>query len=152
MLQPKPSEDDAILGGQTPPPIDAAVLGGGIAGAKLQIANEWGMSYELVNRLSQTHQIFSFETVKVSEFGEIVKRTKKSAFYYTENIGNEIALDMVYVPSGSYIMGSPARKSDDDDNNEIISYRETPQRLVNIPAFYMAKHREHPNGVNSTND
>jgi eukaryotic-like serine/threonine-protein kinase len=136
----QPDRTDAILGGQTPPPIDAAVLGGGIAGAKLQIANEWGMSYELVDRLSQTHKIFSFETVNVNNFGKIIKRTKKSAFYYTENIGNNISIEMVYIPSGSYMMGSPVSNSDDEDNGEIIRYRETPQRLVNIPAFYIAKY------------
>jgi formylglycine-generating enzyme required for sulfatase activity len=133
----QPDNAAAILGGQTPPPINALVLGGGIAGAKLQIANEWGMSYELVDRLSQTHQVFSFETVKVNDLGEIVKRTKKSAFYYTENIGSEITLDMVYIPSGSYMMRSPASKSDEEKNNRIVK---PSQMLVNISAFYMSKY------------
>ncbi len=140
MSELQPSNTDAILGGQTPPPVNAAVLGGGIAGAKLQIANEWGMSYELVDRLSQTHKIFSFETVKVNDLGEIVKRTKKSAFYYTEDIGNEIGLDMVYIPSGNYMRGSPVSNSDDENKNEIMKRPKIPQKLVNIPAFYMAKH------------
>jgi formylglycine-generating enzyme required for sulfatase activity len=140
MSEIQPDNTDAILGGQTPPPVNALVLGGGIAGAKLQIAHEWGMSYELVDRLSLTHQVFSFETVKVNNLGEIVKRTKKSAFYYREDIGNEIPLDMVYIPSGSYLMGSPASNSDDENNNEIIRSPKIPQKLVNMPAFYMAKY------------
>ena len=140
MPQLNPNDSDAVLGGQTPPPVNALVLGGGTAGAKLQIANEWGMSYELVDRLSQTHQIFSFETVKVNDLGEIIKRTKKSAFYYTEDIGNGIGLDMVYIPSGSYMMGSPASKSGEENKNEIIRYEKKPPQLVNISAFYMAKH------------
>jgi formylglycine-generating enzyme required for sulfatase activity len=140
MSELKPSNTDAILGGQTPPPVNALVLGGGVAGAKLQIANEWGMSHELVDRLSQTHQVFSFETVKVNNLGEIVKRTKKFAFYYREDIGNETPLDMVYIPSGSYMMGSPASNTDDESKNEIIRSPKIPQKLVNISAFYMAKY------------
>jgi hypothetical protein len=47
MSELKPANTDAILGGQIPPPVNAAVLGG-VAGAKQQIAREWGLSDELV--------------------------------------------------------------------------------------------------------
>jgi formylglycine-generating enzyme required for sulfatase activity len=140
MSELQPSNTDAILGGQNPSPVNALVLGGGIAGAKLQIANEWGMSYELVDRLSQTHQVFSFETVKVNDIGEIIKRTKKSAFYYPENLGDEIGLDMVYIPSGRYALGLLTSKTDREENNKSVRYRKRPGPLVTMPAFYMAKY------------
>jgi hypothetical protein len=81
MSQSHPHDSDAILGGQNPPPVNAAVLGG-VAGAKQQIAKEWGLSDELVDRLSQTHKIYCFETVKTNERGEIVRHIIKHAFYY----------------------------------------------------------------------
>jgi hypothetical protein len=56
----QPSNTDAILGGQNPPPVNAAVLGGA-AGTKRKLAHELGLSDELAAELIQTHDIFSFE-------------------------------------------------------------------------------------------
>ena len=139
MTELQPDHTDAILGGQNSQPVNALVLGGGIAGAKLQIANEWGMSYELVDRLSKTHKVFSFETVKTNDIGEIVKRVKRHAFYYIENLENDVILDMVYIPAGSFMMGSPQDISNSDVSEGKLS-TERPQHLVMIPAFYMAKY------------
>jgi eukaryotic-like serine/threonine-protein kinase len=131
MSELQPSSTDAILGGQNPPPVDAAVLGG-VAGEKRKLAYELGLSYELVNELSQTHELFSFETINVNWWGEIINPTQKQAFYYRENLDNEIFLDMVYIPSGSFIMGAP----DDEEGSENF---ERPQHLVTLHAFHMSK-------------
>ncbi len=74
-----PDNTDAILGGQNPPPIDAAVLGG-VAGTKQMLAHQFGA----------IHELDTFETVTVNKGGEIVSRIKKQAFYYTENLGDGI--------------------------------------------------------------
>jgi hypothetical protein len=105
MSELQPDNTDAILGGQNPPPVNAAVLGG-VAGEKRKLANELGLSNELAAKLSQTHDIFSFETVTVNDLGDIVARSTKQAFYYTENLGDGVMLDMVYIPAGSFMMGS----------------------------------------------
>lgn len=63
----QPDRNDAILGGQTPPPVNAAVLGG-VAGAKQQIDREWGLSDRLVTRAE-------FETVFANDNAEIIERT-----------------------------------------------------------------------------
>ena len=134
MTELQPDNTDAILGGENPPPINAGVLGG-VAGAKQQIAKEWNLSDELVDRLSQTHDIFRFETVTVDRFGEIITRTTKQAFYYTEDLGDGVTLDMVYVPEGSLKITSLLYGDDyDDEKSEYF------QRLVHIPAFYMSKY------------
>jgi eukaryotic-like serine/threonine-protein kinase len=127
MSELQPSNTDAILGGQSPPPVDAAVLGGTM-GRNRRLAHEFGWSYELVEELSKTHDVFSFETVTVDDCGEIITSTKKHAFYYTENLGNDITLDMVYIPSGSFMMGS-------DDN-----INEQPIHEVTLKSFYISRY------------
>jgi formylglycine-generating enzyme required for sulfatase activity len=125
MSELQPSNTDAILGGQNPQPLNAAVLGG-VVGAKRKLANELGLSNELAYELIQTHDIFSFETVTVNDRGEIITRTKKSAFYYTENLGNDVTLDMIYIPAGSSIISSP---HPDEQAIELA-----------MKSFYMAKY------------
>ncbi len=71
MSEIQPSNTDAILGGQTLLSVNAAVLGG-VLGEKQRLVNELGLSEELIDRLSQNHEIFSFETVMVNRFGEVV--------------------------------------------------------------------------------
>jgi eukaryotic-like serine/threonine-protein kinase len=131
MSELQPDRTDAILGGQNPQPLDAAVLGG-VAGENQKLARELGLSYELVNELSRTHELFSFETVNVNWWGEIINPTQKQAFYYQEYLDDEIVLDMVYIPAGSFLMGAP----DDEEGSE---YVERPQHLVTLPAFHMSK-------------
>jgi eukaryotic-like serine/threonine-protein kinase len=132
MSQPHPHDSDAVLGGQTPPPVNAAVLGG-VAGAKQKLAHdELSLSYELVHKLSQTHQLFSFEIVNVNWWGEIVNPTQKKAFYYREYLNDEVSLDMIYIPAGSFMMGAP----DDEEGSENF---ERPQHLVTLSAFHMSR-------------
>jgi formylglycine-generating enzyme required for sulfatase activity len=126
MSELQPSNTDTILGGQNPPPVNAVVLGG-VTGEKWKLAHELGLCDELAAKLSQTHDIFSFETVTVNEYGEIITRTNKQAFYYTENLDNGVSLDMVYIPAGSFMMGSnfPSEK---------------PIHKVTLKSFYLAKY------------
>jgi eukaryotic-like serine/threonine-protein kinase len=131
MSEIKPSNTDAILGGQNPPPLNAAVLGG-VAVAKRQLAHELELSYEIFDELIMTHELFDFETIKLNRWDDIINTTQKQAFYYRENLGNDVLLEMVYIPAGSFIMGAP----DDEDDSKIF---ERPQHLVNLHAFHMSK-------------
>ena len=76
---------------------------------------------------------FSFEVVKVNYRGNIVKRENHQAEYVTEDLGNGVTLDMVYVPGGAFTMGSP--KTEKGRFN-----REGTQHSVTVPAFFMAKY------------
>jgi formylglycine-generating enzyme required for sulfatase activity len=127
MSELNPRRSDLVLGGQNPPPVNAAVLGG-LAGVKQRLAYELGLNGKLASKVIQTHEIFEFETVSINRSGRIITRAKKHAFYYTENLGNDVTLDMIYIPSGSFMMGS----------NECES--EQPIHQVTLKSFYMAKY------------
>ena len=93
---------------------------------------------------------FDFETVIVNHLGEIINRETKTAQFFTEiidretkiaqfftritqffseNLPNNIHLEMVYIPGGTFIMGSPQGKG-------YVS--EKPQHQVTVPAFFIA--------------
>ncbi|WDD36067.1 formylglycine-generating enzyme family protein (plasmid) [Nostoc sp. UHCC 0926] len=63
----------------------------------------------------------------------VINRTQKRAQYYVENLGNEITLDMVLIPGGSFMMGSP-------ENELERSEDESPQHPVNIQQFCIGKY------------
>ncbi|NEQ73768.1 MAG: formylglycine-generating enzyme family protein [Okeania sp. SIO2C9] len=78
-------------------------------------------------------EIFTFEVVAVNNFGKIINRTPVSARQKIEDLGNGIKLEMVYIPGGSFIMGSP--------KNELHRYdAESPQHQVILKPFYMSKY------------
>ncbi len=76
---------------------------------------------------------FEFETVTVNRQGKIIKRDTKFAEYDTENLGNNVTLEMVAIPEGSFIMGSPKEEPERSSN-------ESPQHQVTVPAFFMGKY------------
>ena len=90
-------------------------------------------------------QVFEFEVVTVeleeqrSGFlglgSKVLVNTNRShsqASYFTEDLGNGVTLDMVYIQGGSFTMGSP--QSEKNSNND-----ERPQHQVTVPAFFIGK-------------
>jgi eukaryotic-like serine/threonine-protein kinase len=75
---------------------------------------------------------YSFEVVTVDEQGRIADRQQKSAEYFSENLGG-VGLEMVFIPSGSFVMGSP-------ESEEYHTSGEGPQHRVNIQRFYLGKY------------
>jgi formylglycine-generating enzyme required for sulfatase activity len=73
---------------------------------------------------------FRFEVVTVNDKGQITQRQQHEAEYFTEDLGNGITLDMVSIPGGTFMMGSPSGEGDDD---------EKPQHRVTISPFFMGK-------------
>ncbi|KOP23036.1 hypothetical protein AMR41_28255 [Hapalosiphon sp. MRB220] len=63
----------------------------------------------------------------------VINRTEKTAQYYTEDLGNGMTLDMVLIPDGSFMMGSPEDELERFDS-------ESPQHLVNINQFCMGRY------------
>ncbi len=76
---------------------------------------------------------FSFETVTVNNQGEIIKRETQQAQYFTEDLGDGVTLDMVYIPGGTFLMGSPEMENGSRED-------ERPQHQVTVPPFFMAKY------------
>lgn len=52
---------------------------------------------------------------------------------HTEKLNNDVPLDMVYIPCGTFIMGSPQ-----DEEGRFSD--ESPQHEVTVPAFFMGKY------------
>jgi formylglycine-generating enzyme required for sulfatase activity len=78
-------------------------------------------------------ETFKFETVTVNKTGTIINRNPNNqAKFFQENLGNDITLQMVEIPAGSFVMGSPESEKDRYED-------EGPQHKVNLPAFYMGK-------------
>jgi formylglycine-generating enzyme required for sulfatase activity len=63
----------------------------------------------------------------------IIQRKTRQAQYYPEDLGNGVTLDMVLIPGGTFLMGSP------EDELE-RSNSESPQHEVTVPSFFMAKY------------
>jgi formylglycine-generating enzyme required for sulfatase activity/uncharacterized caspase-like protein len=77
---------------------------------------------------------FPFTTKTVNEKGEIVNQENHQAKYFKEDLGNGITLEMVQIPGGSFMMGSPESEKDRSTDGS-----ESPQHEVNVPGFSMGK-------------
>ena len=73
---------------------------------------------------------FQFQTITINSRGEIVNRQEKEAQYFQEDLGEGIGLDMVAIPGGEFLMGSPEGEGYDS---------ERPQHRVTIQPFFMGK-------------
>ncbi|OAD22617.1 serine/threonine protein kinase, partial [Candidatus Thiomargarita nelsonii] len=80
----------------------------------------------------QSLEIFEFEVVTVNERGEIIDRRYHQASQSIEDV-NGVAIEMVYVPGGTFLMGSPETEEGKYDD-------EGPQHQVTIAPFYMSKY------------
>ena len=173
--QNKPREYDAVLGGQSSIPVNAAVLGG-IPGVKSRLASpaievriaalseaqkygEAGLdliiqalhdesmqvkfvAYSLLKdrddlrikpQLQDYLPTFDFDVITVDAYGKENSRNKSFARFFPEDLGNSIVLEMVYIPGGTFMMGSPDSESQRD-------YSESPQHRVTVPTFYPGKY------------
>ncbi|WP_424095343.1 SUMF1/EgtB/PvdO family nonheme iron enzyme [Moorena producens] len=77
---------------------------------------------------------FPFEVVTVNRRGAIINRENKQASYLTQDLGNGVDLEMVYIPKGSFLMGSPKSERGSDDS-------ERPQHQVSIQPFFLGKYQ-----------
>lgn len=70
----------------------------------------------------------TFDVVKVNAKGQEVEREKAEASYFTQDLGNDITLEMIAILGGTFTMGSPANEKDSFDD-------ERPQHQVTVPPF-----------------
>ena len=74
---------------------------------------------------------FEFDVVTVNDRGQEIKRERSQAQYFTEDLGNGITLEMVAIPDGKFMMGSPAGEGYD---------YEKPAHEVTVSPFCMGKY------------
>ena len=82
---------------------------------------------------SEKGELFTFEVPTVNISGYITHHTQGSARQKIEYLGNGIKLEMVYIPGGSFLMGSPGNEKRREGN-------ESPQHQVTLQPFYMGKY------------
>jgi formylglycine-generating enzyme required for sulfatase activity len=85
------------------------------------------------NKSGYQLKTFQFETAQINKNGTGIKRITKSAEYFTQDLGNGVFLEMVHIPGGTFLMGSP-----ESDESPISS--ESPQHQVTVPSFFMGKY------------
>uniref|UniRef100_A0ACD5H0V1 Formylglycine-generating enzyme family protein n=1 Tax=Desertifilum tharense IPPAS B-1220 TaxID=1781255 RepID=A0ACD5H0V1_9CYAN len=78
-----------------------------------------------------TLKTFSFEAIALDRKGQETERRQGEAEYFEEDLGDGVTLAMVYIPGGSFMMGSPLGEGDDS---------EKPQHRVIIPPFFMGQY------------
>ncbi len=72
----------------------------------------------------------------------IIWRESKQAQYFTEELGDDIGLDMVLIPGGSFWMGT----EDSEIERLVEEYKEewfkdeSPQHKVTVPRFFMGRY------------
>lgn len=89
--------------------------------------------FEPVPTLKPERPVFSFAVVTVNAQGQEIKLEQRQAEYFTEKLNNGIGLEMVLIPDGSFMMGSPEYELEHQDS-------ESPQHIVNIQSFCMGKY------------
>jgi len=77
--------------------------------------------------------IFDFDAIAVDAEGKENSRRRDYAHFLREDLGNSVVLEMVYIPGGTFIMGSPATEKG-------RTYDESLQHQVTVPAFYAGKY------------
>ncbi|TAF06518.1 MAG: formylglycine-generating enzyme family protein [Nostocales cyanobacterium] len=78
-------------------------------------------------------QAFKFTVVTINAQGQEIDRCQKQSCYLTEELGNGVILEMVYIPGGEFWMGSP------ESEGKRYSH-EKPQHLVTIQPFFISKY------------
>jgi formylglycine-generating enzyme required for sulfatase activity len=63
----------------------------------------------------------------------VIKEKEYTARFFTEKLGEDVTLDMMLIPGGTFQMGSPV---DEIDRNS----DESPQHSVTVPTFCMGKY------------
>jgi formylglycine-generating enzyme required for sulfatase activity len=87
-------------------------------------------------------KVFNFEIVEVNAKGEQIKKESKQSQYFSQDLGNDITLEMVAIPGGTFTMGT-----EDEEIERLVKKfdwqyfsREKPQHQVTLPSFYMGKY------------
>lgn len=80
-------------------------------------------------------QAFEFTLVKINAQGQEIESYQGQAYYLTEELGNGIVLEMVYITGGKFWMGSP-----EAEGKKRRYSNERPQHLVTVKPFFISKY------------
>jgi formylglycine-generating enzyme required for sulfatase activity len=101
----------------------------------LRISTSWkAMMDENITQTDSNIQlsVIEFTSVKVDPQGNIINRPQCKAEIFIEDLGNDVSLTMVKIPSGEFLMGSHISEEGRFDH-------ENPQHQVKVSEFYMGQ-------------
>ena len=72
----------------------------------------------------------------------IIRRQQATAQYFTEDLGSGVALDMVLILGGSFLMGTEDKEIERlvKEYDQEWFREERPQHQVNVPTFFMGRY------------
>jgi eukaryotic-like serine/threonine-protein kinase len=73
-----------------------------------------------------------FTSVNLNDKGIVIAKPSGNAEIYTEALDNDVNLNMVKIPGGKFVMGSPESEKDRQED-------ESPQHQVTVPEFYLGQ-------------
>lgn len=77
-------------------------------------------------------KLVSFDVITINSKGEEINHIRKQVKYLTVDLGNGITMNLVFIPGGQFLMGSPETEKDRDNDEE-------PIRKVTISPFYIGQ-------------
>lgn len=81
-------------------------------------------------RIAPVKSTFEFQVVTIDKGGKQSNIKSGKAAFFEEHLGSSTVLEMVSVPGGTFLMGSPNDRGDSD---------EKPQHPVTLASFYIGK-------------
>ena len=85
---------------------------------------------------------YDFKVITVNARGQEIKRESRQAEYFTEDLGNDLMLEMVSIPGGKFLMGTES-----EEIERLVKKfdwegfrREKPQHEVTVKSFYMGRY------------
>jgi len=77
---------------------------------------------------------FAFDIQTLGRTGHLEKTRRGSAQYFSENLNDELGIDMNEIPAGSFKMGTPTEAPHEGEPDE------RPQRHISVPRFFMGRY------------
>lgn len=84
-------------------------------------------------RRAEAPKLSEFEFEVATATGRIIERRKGETQCFRETLADDVELEMVAIPAGTFLMGSP-----ESEVGRVAA--EGPQRLVTVPSFFMSRY------------
>jgi formylglycine-generating enzyme required for sulfatase activity len=85
-------------------------------------------------QLQKYFRTFDFDVITVDAEGKENSRRRHYAHFFSQYLGKKVVLEMVYIPGGTFMMGSPLTEKGRYD------IEESPRHQVTVPAFFAGKY------------
>ncbi len=91
------------------------------------------IGYGLDQTIRNKYSLAAVEVEKLLQVSPQGGRRRDNTRWFTEELGGNVTLEMLAIPEGKFMMGSPENESGRSD-------RESPQHEVTVPPFFMSQY------------